>query len=109
MKGPSLSETVSANEWPGFVSRLERFERVGSTQAVVRGWLDEGEDEVCVAVADEQTEGRGRLDRRWEAPAGRSLNTLSSDEAFLPLSERARLARVLLEVGFTSPCPFDSN
>ena len=26
-----------------------------------------------MAVADEQTEGRGRLGRRWEAPAGTSL------------------------------------
>jgi BirA family biotin operon repressor/biotin-[acetyl-CoA-carboxylase] ligase len=27
----------------------------------------------AVAVADEQTEGRGRLGRRWEAPAGTSV------------------------------------
>jgi BirA family biotin operon repressor/biotin-[acetyl-CoA-carboxylase] ligase len=27
----------------------------------------------AVAVADEQTEGRGRLGRRWEAPAGTSI------------------------------------
>ena len=47
---------------PAFVSRLERFERVDSTQSVVRAWLADGVDEVCVAVADEQSEGRGRLD-----------------------------------------------
>jgi len=29
--------------------------------------------EGAVAVADEQTEGRGRLGRRWEAPAGTSV------------------------------------
>ena len=29
--------------------------------------------EGSVAVADEQTEGRGRLGRRWEAPAGTSV------------------------------------
>lgn len=58
---------------PEFVSRLEHFERVGSTQAIVRGWLDEGSDEVCVAVADVQSEGRGRLDRIWQDRPGSSL------------------------------------
>ena len=58
---------------PGFVSRLERFERVESTQAIVRGWLDEGADEVCLAVADAQTDGRGRLDRTWQDQSGSSL------------------------------------
>jgi BirA family biotin operon repressor/biotin-[acetyl-CoA-carboxylase] ligase len=32
-----------------------------------------GAPEGAVAVADEQTEGRGRLGRRWEAPAGTSV------------------------------------
>lgn len=58
---------------PTFVSRLERFDRVGSTQSIVRGWLDEGSDEVCLAVADAQTEGRGRLDRIWQDQPGSSL------------------------------------
>jgi BirA family biotin operon repressor/biotin-[acetyl-CoA-carboxylase] ligase len=57
----------------GFVSRLERFERTQSSQAVVRGWLAEGVDEVCVAVADVQTDGRGRLDRDWQDRPGSSL------------------------------------
>ena len=56
-----------------FVSRLERFERLASTQDVVRGWLVDGVDEVCVAITDTQTAGRGRLERRWHAPAGRAL------------------------------------
>jgi BirA family transcriptional regulator, biotin operon repressor / biotin---[acetyl-CoA-carboxylase] ligase len=58
---------------PGFVSRLERLPRVDSTQRVVREWLDQGVPEVCLAVADEQTAGRGRLDRRWLAPPGAAL------------------------------------
>ncbi|MEO7664404.1 MAG: biotin--[acetyl-CoA-carboxylase] ligase [Candidatus Limnocylindrales bacterium] len=51
-----------------FLSRLDRFERVESTNDVVRGWLAEGAEEVCVAVADEQTRGRGREGRTWTAP-----------------------------------------
>mgnify|MGYP001812274077 CR=1 FL=1 len=58
---------------PRFVSRLERFDRVDSTQAIVRDWLDEGTDEVCVAVADAQSAGRGRLDRIWQDRPGSSL------------------------------------
>ena len=58
---------------PDFVSRLEHFDRVDSTQATVRGWLDGGTDEVCVAVADAQDDGRGRLDRIWQDRPGSSL------------------------------------
>ena len=35
--------------------------------------LDADQPEGAVAVAEEQTEGRGRMGRRWEAPAGSSL------------------------------------
>jgi BirA family biotin operon repressor/biotin-[acetyl-CoA-carboxylase] ligase len=56
-----------------FIARQERFAVVGSTNDVVRGWLAEGTPEVCVAVADEQTDGRGRNGRRWVAPPGAAL------------------------------------
>lgn len=56
-----------------FISRQERFPLVGSTSDVVRGWLAGGEPEVCLAVADEQSSGRGRQGRTWWAPAGRAL------------------------------------
>lgn len=39
----------------------------------MRGWLDEGTDEVCLAVADAQSDGRGRLDRIWQDRPGSSL------------------------------------
>lgn len=44
-------------------------ERCSSTQHL----LDADAHEGAVVVADEQTEGRGRLGRTWEAPAGTSL------------------------------------
>jgi BirA family biotin operon repressor/biotin-[acetyl-CoA-carboxylase] ligase len=58
---------------PPFLSRQERFAVVGSTNDVVRGWLAEGTPEVCLAVADEQTAGRGRDGRGWTAPTGAAL------------------------------------
>ena len=54
-------------------SRVERFATVGSTNDVVRGWLADGVPEVCVAVADEQSTGRGRHGRTWTAPPGAAL------------------------------------
>jgi BirA family biotin operon repressor/biotin-[acetyl-CoA-carboxylase] ligase len=56
-----------------FLARQERFASVGSTNDVVRDWLASGTAEVCLAIADEQTAGRGRDGRRWEAPAGAAL------------------------------------
>jgi BirA family biotin operon repressor/biotin-[acetyl-CoA-carboxylase] ligase len=56
-----------------FLSRSERFARVGSTNDVVRAWLAFGEPEVCLAVADEQSAGRGRNGRTWSAPPGAGL------------------------------------
>jgi BirA family transcriptional regulator, biotin operon repressor / biotin---[acetyl-CoA-carboxylase] ligase len=59
---------------PGtFFSRQERFAAVTSTNDVVRGWLADGTHEVCLALADEQTAGRGRAGRRWQAPSGAAL------------------------------------
>lgn len=55
------------------VQRFERFASVGSTNDVVRDWLAAGEPEICVAVADEQTAGRGRSGRTWTAPAGHGV------------------------------------
>jgi BirA family biotin operon repressor/biotin-[acetyl-CoA-carboxylase] ligase len=54
-------------------SHQERFARVASTNDVVRDWLAAGVPEVCLAIADEQTAGRGREGRRWLAPPGAAL------------------------------------
>jgi BirA family biotin operon repressor/biotin-[acetyl-CoA-carboxylase] ligase len=56
-----------------FLARRKAFASVGSTNTVVRGWLDDGVAEVCLAVADEQTAGRGRDGRTWTAPPGAAL------------------------------------
>jgi BirA family biotin operon repressor/biotin-[acetyl-CoA-carboxylase] ligase len=58
---------------PGFLSRHERFGSVPSTNDIVRTWLAEGTAEVCLAVTDEQTAGRGRSGRAWVAPRGAAL------------------------------------
>jgi len=56
-----------------WLARYERFDVVGSTNDVVAGWLREGTPEVCVALADVQSAGRGRDGRTWQAPPGAAL------------------------------------
>ena len=58
---------------PSTFSRLDRLGTVASTNDLVRDWLAAGVPEVCVAVADEQSAGRGRMGRAWSAPAGTAL------------------------------------
>ena len=67
-----MTEVVdaAATDW---LSRYERFDVVGSSNDVVAGWLREGTPEVCVAITDVQTSGRGRHQRAWEAPPGTAL------------------------------------
>jgi len=52
---------------------VRRFPSLGSTNDWVLAQARSGADEGLVAVADHQVAGRGRLGRRWEAPAGTAL------------------------------------
>jgi len=77
------------------IARLERFTQVASTQEVVRAWLAEGQAEICLAIADQQTAGRGRLGRRWLAPPGCALLVSAGFRPLdLPLAQAWRLPAV---------------
>ena len=77
----------------GRLGRPYRFvERCTSTQRL----LGEDDPEGAVVVADEQTEGRGRLGRRWLAPAGTSLLV---SVLLRPDVEPARLPELSLVAG----------
>jgi BirA family biotin operon repressor/biotin-[acetyl-CoA-carboxylase] ligase len=67
------SASPSAVTATGWLARIERFDVVGSTNDIVAGWLRDGTPEVCVAIADEQSAGRGRSGRAWAAPPGAAL------------------------------------
>jgi BirA family biotin operon repressor/biotin-[acetyl-CoA-carboxylase] ligase len=76
-----------------FIARTGHFDLVGSTNDVVRGWLADGTPEVCLAVADEQSAGRGRDGRAWSAPAGASLLlSVGFRPSWLPAAQLWRLA-----------------
>jgi BirA family biotin operon repressor/biotin-[acetyl-CoA-carboxylase] ligase len=55
------------------VWRIEHFEVVDSTNTWLAERALEGAPEGLVALADFQSAGRGRLDRRWESPPRASL------------------------------------
>ena len=52
---------------------LDVLEATGSTNSELSARAAEGAPEGAVLVAEEQTAGRGRLDRRWSAPARSGL------------------------------------
>ncbi len=79
-----------------FLSRHERFRSVPSTNDIVRSWLIAGTAEVCLAVAGEQTVGRGRSGRSWVAPSGAALLlSLGFRPGYLAADRLWRLAAVV--------------
>jgi BirA family biotin operon repressor/biotin-[acetyl-CoA-carboxylase] ligase len=69
MPGSLRAEDVVPRLRGRFGRDYRYVERTSSTQRL----LGADDPEGAVAVADEQTEGRGRLGRTWLAPAGTSL------------------------------------
>ncbi len=50
--------------------RVHCFVTVSSTNDVARGYALAGEEEGLVVVAETQTHGKGRWERRWQSPKG---------------------------------------
>ena len=57
----------------GRFTDVRRFASIDSTNSALLEEARRGAPEGVVFVADHQTAGRGRLDRRWQAPPGSSL------------------------------------
>ena len=70
-----------------------------STNSVLVGSAEGGAPEGMVVVADYQTAGRGRFDRRWESPRG---NRSCSRCFFAPAAKNCRRARRHLAVAAVS-------
>jgi BirA family transcriptional regulator, biotin operon repressor / biotin---[acetyl-CoA-carboxylase] ligase len=63
-----MVNAMSAWEW-----QVRWFEEIDSTNTYLQERAREGAPEGLVVVADHQTAGRGRLQRRWESPPGANL------------------------------------
>jgi BirA family transcriptional regulator, biotin operon repressor / biotin---[acetyl-CoA-carboxylase] ligase len=55
------------------IGGLRYFDTIGSTNDEALAWAAAGADDFSIVIADEQTQGRGRLDRKWFTPKGSAL------------------------------------
>ncbi|HYP22976.1 MAG TPA: biotin--[acetyl-CoA-carboxylase] ligase [Actinomycetota bacterium] len=79
-----------------FGAELRTFDAIGSTNDEALAWAEAGAPEGAVVTADQQTAGRGRWNRSWLSPPGRSI---SLSLVLRPASiEQAGLVTTLLGV-----------
>ena len=52
---------------------IRYFETIGSTNDEALAWASQGAPDLSLVVADEQTSGRGRMDRKWFTPPHTAL------------------------------------
>jgi len=69
---------MNQNELKKSLSKLplgdvKYFESIGSTNDEALAWAANDTSDLSIVVADEQTAGRGRLDRKWFTPPGTAL------------------------------------
>lgn len=89
-------EHVQRNLGTRYVGRrVHWFEQVTSTNDVARSLAEQGAPEGTVVLARTQTEGRGRLGRRWVSPPG----GLWLSVVLRPLAAPHELPRLALAVG----------
>lgn len=55
------------------IGGLRYFDRTGSTNDAALAWALQGAPDLSLVIADEQTSGRGRMDRIWFTPPGAAL------------------------------------
>jgi BirA family biotin operon repressor/biotin-[acetyl-CoA-carboxylase] ligase len=65
----SLKKTLSKLNIGG----LRYFDSIGSTNDEALAWAARGARDLSIVIADEQTQGRGRLNRKWFTPKGTAL------------------------------------
>jgi BirA family transcriptional regulator, biotin operon repressor / biotin---[acetyl-CoA-carboxylase] ligase len=52
---------------------IRYFDSIGSTNSEALAWATSGAHDLSLVIADEQTAGRGRLDRKWFTPKGTAI------------------------------------
>jgi BirA family biotin operon repressor/biotin-[acetyl-CoA-carboxylase] ligase len=55
------------------LGEIKYFESIGSTNDEALAWAASDAPDLSIVIADEQTAGRGRLDRKWFTPKGTAL------------------------------------
>src|SRR3954452_11526568 len=88
--------------------RVEVLDSTGSTNAVVAERARAGEPHGLVVIAEEQTRGRGRLDRTWVSPARAGLTFSLLVRPSGPLSWVPLLAGVGVAQAIRRRCELDA-
>jgi BirA family transcriptional regulator, biotin operon repressor / biotin---[acetyl-CoA-carboxylase] ligase len=55
------------------LGNVKYFDSIGSTNNEALAWATKDAKDLSLVIADEQTAGRGRLDRKWFTPKGTAL------------------------------------
>ncbi len=55
------------------IAALQYFDATGSTNDIAMDWIEKGAADFSLVVADQQTAGRGRLQRKWITKPGAAL------------------------------------
>ena len=55
------------------IGSLRYFNSIGSTNDEALEWVSQGAPDLSIVIANEQTAGRGRLDRQWFTPVSTAL------------------------------------
>ena len=55
------------------VTGLRYFDAAGSTNDIALQWIESGAEDFSLVVADQQTAGRGRMQRKWVTNPGAAL------------------------------------
>jgi BirA family biotin operon repressor/biotin-[acetyl-CoA-carboxylase] ligase len=92
----SFEQAIRALNW----GAMRYYESIGSTNDEAGRWLDQGAPDLAVVVANEQTRGRGRLERRWYTPADASL----AFSVILKVGHSARVLTRLTALGALAVC-----
>ena len=69
MNESSLKKTLSKLNIGG----LRYFDSIGSTNDEALAWATDNAPDLSIVIADEQTQGRGRLNRKWFTPRDSAL------------------------------------
>ena len=69
MNENSLKKTLSKLN----IGDVRYFDSIGSTNDEALAWAATGARDLSIIIADEQTQGRGRLNRKWFTPKGSAL------------------------------------
>ena len=69
MNERSLKKTLSKLN----IGDLRYFDSIGSTNDEALAWAAAGARDLSIVIADEQTQGRGRLNRKWFTPKESAL------------------------------------